>query len=66
MAGLQDGTVARAVYPDGAACPNCGHGWREFRNHRKDLAQLTIDEARAALGTNARWLRGLRRRLDNR
>ena len=63
MAGLQDRTVAqqaRQVYPDGVACPDCGHGWREFDNHRKDLEQLTMDKARAALGANSRWLNRLR------
>ena len=60
MAGLQGRTVARQIYPDGAACPGCGHGWREFDNHRKDLEQLTMAKARAALGANSLWLNKLR------
>ena len=64
MADLQDGTVAPQVYPDGAACAGCGHGWREFDNHRKDLEQLTMDKARAALGANSRWLNKLRVQHD--
>ena len=61
IAGLQ--TVAPQNYPDGTACPGCGHGWREFQSHRKDLEQLTMREARSALGANTRYLNKLRGRL---
>jgi len=61
MADLGAGTVTPQAYPDGTACPGCGHGWREFDNRRKDLEQLTMDQARAALGANSRWLNELRR-----
>jgi hypothetical protein len=52
--------VAPQDYPDGRACPGCTHGWREFQNHRKDLEQLSVEEARSALGANAVYLNKLR------
>ena len=61
IAGLR--TVAPQNYPDGAACPGCTHGWREFQNHRKDLEQLTMREAPPALGANTAYLNRLRGRL---
>jgi len=63
VAGLLDRTVNPLGYPDGVACPRCGQGWREFQNHRKDLEQLTIGEAQAALSANGRWLNKLRRQV---
>lgn len=62
MAGLED--APPADYPDGRVCPGCAHGWREFKNHRKDLAQLTAKEARAALGANSRYLKKLYGRIE--
>lgn len=62
IAGLQAGSVDQQIYPDGTACRDCGNGWREFENHRKDLEQLTMVQARAALGANSRWLEALRHR----
>jgi len=59
MARLQAGIVARQTYPDGEACAGCGHGWREFDSHRKDLEQLTLEAAKAALAVNSRWLNEL-------
>lgn len=47
--------MTAAFYPTGAVCNVCGHGWREFENHTKDLRQLDINEARVAL-TAARTL----------
>ena len=64
IAGLQAGTGARALYPDGVACPRCGLGWREFADRRKDLEQLEIGEAITALGSNTRWLKKLRRQFE--
>lgn len=58
MASLR--TVAPQDYPDGTACPGCAQGWREFQNHRKDLEQLTMAEARSALGANTIYLNKLR------
>lgn len=64
MADLRTG--APQNYPDGAACPGCGHGWREFQHHRKDLEQLTRQEARSALGANTGYLNKLRGRVSER
>jgi DNA repair exonuclease SbcCD ATPase subunit len=60
MEGLRNGTVDRRIYSDGPACPGCGQGWREFDSHRKDLEQLTMAEAKGALGANTRYLNKLR------
>lgn len=59
---LRAGAVTPATYPSGSPCPGCGHGWREFQQHRKDLEQLTIEEAEA---TNRATSRD-RGRLDDR
>jgi hypothetical protein len=64
MSGLQKGTAVQQVFPNGAVCSNCGHGWREFANHQEHLEQLTVAEARAALGANSHWLNSLRAQLD--
>jgi hypothetical protein len=60
MANISAGFVTPETYPDARACPECGQGWREFDNHRRDLEQLSEDQARAALGANNRWLVALR------
>jgi DNA repair exonuclease SbcCD ATPase subunit len=60
MADLQAGTVTPGIYPDGKMCPDCGHGWREFQQHQKDLEQLTPQQAQAALAANSHWLVELR------
>ena len=49
-------------FPEGAPCPGCTHGWREFQNHRKDLEQLTKEQAKSALGANTNYLNRLRQR----
>jgi len=49
-------------YSDGASCPACGNGWREFQEHRKDLEQLSLFEARSALAANTRYLDALLRK----
>jgi hypothetical protein len=43
----------------GARCPECNHGWREFQEHRKDLEQLTKEEAISAPGANTHYLNDL-------
>ena len=43
----------------GKVCPGCGQGWREFDSHSKNLEQLFLTEAIAALGANTRWLNQL-------
>lgn len=50
-------------FQDGVACPGCHQGWREFQNHRKDLEQLTMSQATAALAVNTRYLDELLDRL---
>ncbi|MCE9567435.1 MAG: hypothetical protein K8U57_35995 [Planctomycetes bacterium] len=40
--------------PASKACPDCGHGWREFQKHRKDLEQLDEAEAGATLAATTR------------
>jgi hypothetical protein len=59
------GTDAPHDYPNGGACPGCQQGWREFQDHGKDLEQLTLEEARSALGANTRYLNALQNRLPN-
>lgn len=56
---LLAGTATPQIYPEGRTCPGCGNGWREFESHRKDLEQLTMAQARAALAVNSRWLNEL-------
>ena len=52
--------VAPKHFDDGRQCPECHQGWREFDRHRKDLEQLTMEQAIAALGANTLWLNALR------
>jgi hypothetical protein len=59
MGQLTAGTATPLEMLDGVACAGCGQGWREFSNHRRDLEQLTMEEARAALGNTVRWIRAL-------
>ena len=60
IADVKAGIVAPQIYPDGVACPGCQQGWREFQDHRKDLEQVTMGQAKSALGANSRWLNELR------
>ena len=50
---LKAGTVTPVVLP-GRVCQGCGHGWREFQKHQKDLEELTLDEAEATHRATAR------------
>jgi hypothetical protein len=56
---VKAGTVTPATFRAGRACPDCAHGWREFQQHRKDLEQLTIEEAEATNRATSRDLKKL-------
>jgi hypothetical protein len=53
---LKKGSVTPQKFPDGKPCPKCGQGWREFQDHKKDLEQLTEEEAEATRRATTRDL----------
>jgi DNA repair exonuclease SbcCD ATPase subunit len=59
VAGIRDGTVTPQAFPPGVPCPGCGQGHREFQQHRKDLEQLTLEEAEASYMATSRDYRKL-------